>query len=88
MIATSTALEHLLCAVGDRIGELRAIGPKHPEFVRAQTIRAAAGVLAKAPDAFSRASRVKPFAGGVRSRLDGCRQCVRQHSFPRDDKET
>jgi hypothetical protein len=50
MKATSVALEHLLCAIGDPIGELRDIGPDHPEFVRAQTIRAGAGVLAKAPE--------------------------------------
>ena len=52
MQATSLALEHLLCAIGDPIGELRDIGPEHPEFIRAQTIRAAAGVLAKVPDTF------------------------------------
>jgi hypothetical protein len=51
MQATSRALEHLLCAIGDPIGELRDVGPEHPEYVRAQTIRAAAGVLAKIPDA-------------------------------------
>ena len=50
MQVTSLALEHLLCAIGDPIGELRDIGPDHPEFVRAQTIRAGAGVLAKVPD--------------------------------------
>jgi len=33
-------------------GELREIGPGHPEFGNAQTIRAAAGVLAKVPDTF------------------------------------
>ena len=52
MQATTLALEHLLCAVGDPIRELSDIGPGHPDFVRAQTIRAAAGVLAKAPEAF------------------------------------
>ncbi len=51
MQATSLALEHLLCAIGDPIRELRDIGPEHPDFVRAQTIRAGAGVLAKVPDA-------------------------------------
>jgi len=51
MKVTSLALEHLLCAVGDPLRELRDIGPDHPEFVRAQTIRAAAGILAKVPDA-------------------------------------
>lgn len=52
MQATTLALEHLLCAVGDPVRELSGIGPAHPDFARAQTIRAAAGVLAKAPDAF------------------------------------
>ena len=51
MQTTSLALEHLLCAVGDPVRELSGIGPEHPEFVRAQTIRAGAGVLAKAPEA-------------------------------------
>jgi hypothetical protein len=51
MQTTSLALEHLLCAIGDPIRELRDIGPEHPEYVRAQTLRAAAGVLAKVPDA-------------------------------------
>ncbi|HZI83242.1 MAG TPA: hypothetical protein VFF44_04965 [Casimicrobiaceae bacterium] len=51
MRPTSLALEHLLCAIGDPIAELRDVGPGHPEFIRAQTIRAAAGILAKIPDA-------------------------------------
>ena len=51
MQATSLALDHLLRAVGDPIAELRGIGPGHPEFNRAQTLRAAAGVLAKSPEA-------------------------------------
>ncbi|HTS21139.1 MAG TPA: hypothetical protein VMN79_04940 [Casimicrobiaceae bacterium] len=51
MQTTALALEHLLCAVGDPISEIRDIGPGHPEFVRAQILRAAAGVLAKVPDA-------------------------------------
>ena len=50
MQATSLAPEHLLHAVGDPVAERRDIGPDHPEFNRAQTIRAAAGVLAKVPD--------------------------------------
>jgi hypothetical protein len=49
--ATVLALDHLLCAVGDPIGELREIGPGHPEFNRAQTLRAAAGIIAKVPNA-------------------------------------
>lgn len=52
MQATSLALNHLLCAVGDPLAELRAIASDHPEFHRAQAIRAAAGVLAKIPDTF------------------------------------
>jgi len=52
MQATSLALDHLLCAVGDPAVELGDIGPGHPEFNRARTIRAAAGVLSKSPDTF------------------------------------
>lgn len=52
MKATFRALDHLLRAVGDPIADLRDIGPGHPEFNRAQSIRAAAGVLAKMPDQF------------------------------------
>jgi hypothetical protein len=51
MKATSRALDHLLCAVGDPLADLEGIGPDHPESDRAQTIRAAVGVLAKSPDA-------------------------------------
>jgi phenylpyruvate tautomerase PptA (4-oxalocrotonate tautomerase family) len=51
MKATSLALDHLLRAVGDPGVELLDIGPGHPEFERAQTIRVAAGVLAKSTDA-------------------------------------
>jgi len=51
MKATSHALDHMLCAVGDPLADLEGIGPEHPEFDRAQTIRAAVGVLAKSPDA-------------------------------------
>jgi hypothetical protein len=50
MQATSLALDHLLRAVGDPVADLVDIGPGHPEFNRAQMIRAAAGVLAKIPD--------------------------------------
>ncbi len=52
MMKTSLALDHLLRAVGDPVAELRDIGPDHPEFDRAQIIRAGAGVLAKVPDTF------------------------------------
>jgi len=50
MNATSAALDHLLRAVGDPVGELRDIGPGHPEHAHAQVIRAAAGVIAKTPE--------------------------------------
>ena len=50
MQATSLALDYLLRAVGDPVAELRDVGPGHPDFNRAQTIRAAAGVLAKSSD--------------------------------------
>ncbi|HTQ01502.1 MAG TPA: hypothetical protein VMN56_19455 [Casimicrobiaceae bacterium] len=52
MPTTALALDHLLRAVGDPVADLRCIGPDHPEFVRAQAIVAAAGVLAKVPGAF------------------------------------
>jgi hypothetical protein len=51
MKATSRALDHLLCAVGDPLADLDGIDLDHPEFDRGQTIRAAVGVLAKSPDA-------------------------------------
>jgi 4-oxalocrotonate tautomerase family enzyme len=57
MQATSLALDHLLRAVGDPVLELRDIGHAHPEFDRAQAIRAAAGVLAKVPDTFPAIAR-------------------------------
>jgi hypothetical protein len=46
MQATSRALDLLLRAAGDPLAELRGIAPGHPEFHRAQVIRAGAGVLA------------------------------------------
>jgi hypothetical protein len=52
MNTTSLALDHLLRAIDDPVADLRDIGPVHPEFELAQTIRAAAGVLAKTPDSF------------------------------------
>ena len=52
MQATALALDHLLRAVGDPVADLRSIGPDDPQFVRARTIVAGAGVLAKAPGAF------------------------------------
>ena len=54
MQATTQALDHVLRAVGDPVAELCDIGPGHPEFDQAQTIRAAAGVLAKIPDTMLR----------------------------------
>ena len=47
--ATTLALERLLCNIGDPVGGLHDIGPGHPEFNRAQTLRAAAGIIAKVP---------------------------------------
>jgi hypothetical protein len=44
--------------VGDPIREIRDIGPDHPEFVQAQTIRAATGVIAKVPDALPAIAQV------------------------------
>jgi len=52
MQAYSQALNHLLCAVGDPVAELRDITPGHPEFHQARMLRAAAGVLAKIPETF------------------------------------
>jgi hypothetical protein len=49
--STSRALEHLLCGIGNPIVELDGIGRGHPEFNRAQTLRAAAGIIAKVPAA-------------------------------------
>jgi hypothetical protein len=51
MKATALALDHLICAVGDPVADLRDISPGHPDFDRAQTLRAAAGVLAKSAEA-------------------------------------
>jgi hypothetical protein len=58
MQATTLALDYLLRAVGDPVGDLRHIGPNHPEFDRAQAIRAGAGVLAKSPDTYPAIARV------------------------------
>jgi hypothetical protein len=58
MEATSRAIDHLLCAVGDPVADLRGIGPGHPEFDRAQIIRAGAGVLAKSQDALPQIAQV------------------------------
>jgi hypothetical protein len=65
MQVTSLALDHLLRAVGDPVAELRDIGPGHPEFDRAQTIRAAAGVLAKHPDTFPAIAQAIQTADGL-----------------------
>src|ERR1700751_1058156 len=51
MQLTARALDRLLRAVGDPIGEIRDIGPGHSEFVEATVLRAASGVLIKTPDA-------------------------------------
>jgi hypothetical protein len=50
-LTTSRALDHLLRATGDPIADLSPITPGQREFPRAQTLRAAVGVLAKVPDA-------------------------------------
>src|SRR5262245_46185586 len=65
MQATSLALDHLLCAVGDPVAELSAIGRGHPEFAQAQVIRAAVGVLAKSPDALPAIAQVIRDSAGV-----------------------
>jgi hypothetical protein len=63
--STAIALDHLLRAVGDPIADLRGIGPGHPEFGRAQTLRAAASVIAKSPDALPALAEVlRAGAGG------------------------
>jgi hypothetical protein len=65
MQATSLALDHLLRAVGDPVVELLDIGPGHPEFNRAQTIRAAAGVLARSPDTLPAIAQALRTADGL-----------------------
>jgi len=45
------ATEDLLCAVGDPLGAVRHVGPRHPEFNGALILRAATGVIAKVPSA-------------------------------------
>ena len=65
MQATSLALDLLLRGVGDPVVELLDIGPGHPEFNRAQTIRAAAGVLAKSPDTLPAIAQAIRTADGV-----------------------
>ena len=65
MEATALALDHLLRAAGDPVAALRGIGSGHPELEQAQTLRAAAGVLAKSPDAFPEIARALRVADGV-----------------------
>jgi hypothetical protein len=65
MQATSLALDHLLCAVGDPVAEVSAIGPGHPEFGRAQIIRAGTGVLAKSADTMPAIAQVLRTASGA-----------------------
>jgi len=64
MESTSLALDHFLCAVGDPVADVRGIGPDHPEFDRAQIIRAAVGVLAKSPDALPALAEVLKVGAG------------------------
>jgi hypothetical protein len=52
MHATSLALDHLLRAVNDPLADACDLRPDEPEFIRAQTVGAAAGMFAKAPDTF------------------------------------
>jgi hypothetical protein len=61
----------LLRAVGDPIADLRDVGVGHPEFPRAQSIRAAVGVLVKVPDAFPAIAQAirTPGGSGVSARL-------------------
>jgi hypothetical protein len=83
MQTTTLALEHLLCAVGDPVAELRGIGPEHPEYARAQTIRAAAGVLAKIPDALPAIERATrdaddlPLSARARSHVSAAQAWLR-----------
>lgn len=65
MKATSLALDHLMRAIGDPIADLRDIVPGHPEFCRALTIRAGAGVLAKDPRAWPAIAQVLTLAQGI-----------------------
>src|SRR5262249_57824636 len=65
MEATSRALDHFLCAVGDPAADVLSIGPDDPEFDRAQTIRAAVGVLAKSPDALPALAKVLEAGAGA-----------------------
>ena len=65
MQATSLALDHLLCAVGDPVAELSAIGRGHPEFGQAQVIRAGVGVLAKSPDTLPAIAQVIQSSAGL-----------------------
>lgn len=57
MEATARALDLLLRASGDPLAPLRGIAPAHPEFQRAQVIRAGAGVLTKTADAIPEIER-------------------------------
>jgi hypothetical protein len=49
MQTTTSAVKHLLCAIGDPFAEVREIGPGHPEYMAALILRASAGVIAKVP---------------------------------------
>jgi hypothetical protein len=57
MNSISRALDHLLRATGDPIGELDDISPGSPGHLHAEVIRAAVGVLAKLPDALPAITR-------------------------------
>jgi len=51
MRTTARAIENLLCATGDPLGDVRDIGPRDAEFNAAIILRVAAGVIAKVPSA-------------------------------------
>ncbi len=51
MKTTARAIENLLRATGDPLGEIGHVGPAHPEFNAGLVLRAAAGVIAKVPSA-------------------------------------
>jgi hypothetical protein len=83
MEATAQALDLLLRAAGDPLAELHGIDVGHPEFHRAQVLRAGAGVLAKTPAAFPgivqaiEAAGERDVAQDVRAHLGAAQAWVR-----------
>jgi len=53
MQTTASAIDSLLCAIGDPLDDLHHIGPGHPEFNTSLLLRAAIGVVAKVPSALA-----------------------------------